>query len=818
MLNSVDSDAFNADTQSKAAFQEAIVISVPSVELSEQVVNIWATAYTSRRDATAARISFDLVIYSTSSINASGLLTQLVDELTAAVSTNTLASALANTVPANSSLSAATVNTNASMKLIETFTIFTTSPDSVTISEECIGLHQVLGNIGVMTDTVHSRLTKVVAQIPFAANLGPTESKHVAETVVHTLHGNWTSIQLNLSSVIDFAKQVRANLTNGTLTNAQLAREADVRHAFIGCIFSLNGNLSNFTFRASQLGLDISDTTSVRGILQQHNSVSVGPNENFVTHRAGTTAGEISQSVGYHWASLGPNSFTYQDRQITMESAALQSDLVIKVTENGTIRSVTVPYLSSYLLGGLRILNHGSTSVSIADIAPAASALLVITDTHSSESDSLFVNPFMLAAIGGGLLLLIGFGIIWFKYNVEIEGKKENDPNVAVWRFQSEDSSAVDPEVADTFFSQVEEKVVCGAPSSPDADGADSDSRDLEAYQTPSVDSPLWVDRITPIVFNIQNCKDTNEKTDCGVVPRLKLPSRDEPDSESSELDAYQSTSVDSPLWVDRITPIVFDRQNCQDNVGARLKLRLRGRKGFLSPRKSDLISTEREKTQDTAPLQIVHGVKPQLIIEIMQKHAQLCELQHILLALPRNERKANNLVSPRGVRIRSHIEKVELEILELSQMRKAAMKHCPDTPASPRGAPAESDAIFEVIIRDKFDDDAVSENWLDESSDNALDYEDESDDDENWTRTKTVSSAVLDLSNNLFQGTAPAPVVKQKKRSGKRPYQLANREQEEEHTQRAARSSAASQSGALEDLPGASAPEERGPGNFARW
>ena len=73
---------------------------------------------------------------------------------------------------------------------------------------------------------------------------------------IPTSKGNDTCMRMNLSSVINFATEVRSILPTGTLS--RLDQEAEVRHSVIDCIFSVDSNLKSFAFSASQLGLDIS--------------------------------------------------------------------------------------------------------------------------------------------------------------------------------------------------------------------------------------------------------------------------------------------------------------------------------------------------------------------------------------------------------------------------------------------------------------------------------------------------------------------------------------------------------------------------------
>ena len=126
VVNSFDPLAFNSDTAAQSAMAISLVSAVERVTSVDQVTNLFAELYLARRTTQSAKVSFDLILQPTAGQDASQLQTDLVSQLTGAVSSGPLATTIAANTQASSALSSATINEVSSTSIIQTATIVVT--------------------------------------------------------------------------------------------------------------------------------------------------------------------------------------------------------------------------------------------------------------------------------------------------------------------------------------------------------------------------------------------------------------------------------------------------------------------------------------------------------------------------------------------------------------------------------------------------------------------------------------------------------------------------------------------------------------------
>ena len=125
VLAGLDVEAFNSDAAAQSAVAASLVASIPSLSSTDQVSNLVAQLYLSRRSSQTT-VSFDLTLAPASGQSSSQMRADLVSELTAAVSNDALGNALAANTPANSALSSASVSKDASNSQIAAATVVVT--------------------------------------------------------------------------------------------------------------------------------------------------------------------------------------------------------------------------------------------------------------------------------------------------------------------------------------------------------------------------------------------------------------------------------------------------------------------------------------------------------------------------------------------------------------------------------------------------------------------------------------------------------------------------------------------------------------------
>jgi len=386
VLNNVDPDTFNNDTAAQSSLKISLTSSIESVTSEDQVINMKAENGSSTRRAGGTSVTFDLVIPPTAGEDSGQLQANLVSQLTSAVSSGDLTAAIVANAPANSSLSAASVNEAASTTQIETTTVVTTqspttaapttqSPTTeapstaptILVPPGCQNLVTILDQLRISPEMVYSKLSTVIADIGSFSDFTDEFSSG--------------SVKIDLSGVIDFGA-IRAEIQGDLMSMGHLSFEADIRHGFIECIFSLDPSLKNFSFTSSQLGLDISNE-----------NITIDANEDFASQKPGAGTPELGNLAGSHWMDSGPNTFTYQGTEFIVESFGQQSDMVITYMENGEEIVVTVPYLTEWYYGttGVKVMNHGSMAVSLKPdtFAPTTSTLTASAPITSAPTTSV---------------------------------------------------------------------------------------------------------------------------------------------------------------------------------------------------------------------------------------------------------------------------------------------------------------------------------------------------------------------------------------------------------------------------------------------
>merc|ERR1712166_727185 len=128
VFEGLDPVAFNNDTAAQELLKTNLVSSLASITSTQQVSNVKANTYAARRSGSSTSVSFDLEIAPIAGEDSGHLKANLVSELTSAVTSDTLSTAIASNAPANSVWHSATVNEASSATVVSDplFTYITT--------------------------------------------------------------------------------------------------------------------------------------------------------------------------------------------------------------------------------------------------------------------------------------------------------------------------------------------------------------------------------------------------------------------------------------------------------------------------------------------------------------------------------------------------------------------------------------------------------------------------------------------------------------------------------------------------------------------